>query len=469
MSEEAKADGDNVTLPPEAPQQRPVSPQEASQIVREIHQLIRAGNAQSAWQSIQHLHPADIGSILGGLPRTSRHAMVRVMTPQTITSILRQMHPVEASRVGTRLGSQLLSSVLSQVQPREALETLRRLHTKPAQEVAQSLDPSVELPDTLTHAQDTAGSLMVTRVPVVNLDADVRAARESLREQGEDRYKFTHVLVLDGDRLVGHASLVDIALAEDGTPIQSITFPVLVTVEVDTFADECARLRRHYDITQIPVVKGDELLGVVLAESLLKATVDQDTRQMLRVANVGGESADGPLTNSIRARLPWLTVNLGTTFVSAATISLFESTLAQVVALAAFLPVIAGQGGIGGTQTLTLIIRAMALGELVGIGALRLLLREAALGALHGLWLGVLVAVIAIAWQQNLGLALVLGLSMFGNMALAGPVGAGIPLLLRRIGIDPALASAVIVTTFTDVVGFLLFLGIATTAISLIQ
>ena len=190
---------------------------------------------------------------------------------------------------------------------------------------------------------------------------------------------------------------------------------------------------------------------------------------MLRVANVGGESADGPLTNSIRARLPWLTVNLGTTFVSAATISLFESTLAQVVALAAFLPVIAGQGGIGGTQTLTLIIRAMALGELIGIGALRLLLREAAIGALHGVWLGVLVAVIAIAWQQNLGLALVLGIAMFGNMALAGPVGAGIPLLLRRIGIDPALASAVIVTTFTDVVGFLLFLGIATSAISLIQ
>ena len=132
MSKKAKADGDNVTLPPQAPQQHPVSPQEASRIVREIHQLVRAGNAQSAWQSIQHLHPADIGSILGGLPRTSRHAMVRVMTPQTVTGILRQMHPVEASRVGTRLGSQLLSSVLSQVQPREALETLRRLHTRPA-------------------------------------------------------------------------------------------------------------------------------------------------------------------------------------------------------------------------------------------------------------------------------------------------------------------------------------------------
>ena len=217
------------------------------------------------------------------------------------------------------------------------------------------------------------------------------------------------------------------------------------------------------------MVDGDRLLGVVLAESLFKVTVEHDTKQMLRVGNVAGESADGPLFHSIRARLPWLTVNLGTTFVSAATIALFESTLAQVVALAAFLPVIAGQGGIGGTQTLTLIIRAMALGELVGIGARRLLIREAAIGLLHGLWLGILVAAIAIIWQQNLGLALVLGLAMFGNMTLAGPVGAGIPLLLRRIGIDPALASAVIVTTFTDVLGFLLFLGIATAAITFIQ
>ena len=170
----------------------------------------------------------------------------------------------------------------------------------------------------------------------------------------------------------------------------------------------------------------------------------------------------------IRARLPWLTVNLATTFLAAAVISAFESTLAQVVVLAAFLPVVAGQGGIGGTQTLTLIVRAIALGELVGITAKRLLVREAMLGIFHGVWLGLLVAVIAIVWQQNLGLALVLGLAMLGNMIIAGSVGAAVPLFLRRIGVDPAVASAVVVTTFTDVFGFLLFLGIASAAIELI-
>ena len=137
--------------------------------------------------------------------------------------------------------------------------------------------------------------------------------------------------------------------------------------------------------------------------------------------------------------------------------------------LAAFLPVVAGQGGIGGTQTLTLIVRAIALGELVGVGARRLLTREAVLGLLHGVWLGILVAVIAILWKQNPALGLVLGAAMLGNMVIAGSVGAGVPLFLRRIGVDPAIASAVIVTTLTDIFGFLFFLGIATAAIGLIE
>ena len=119
------------------------------------------------------------------------------------------------------------------------------------------------------------------------------------------------------------------------------------------------------------------------------------------MASVAGETVDGPLSDSIRTRLPWLTVNLGTTFLAAATVALFESTLTQIVVLAAFLPVVAGQGGIGGTQTLTLIVRAIALGELVGVGARRLLIREALLGILHGVWLGALVAVIAVIWKTE--------------------------------------------------------------------
>ena len=451
-------------------QAQAISLDEVSEIAGEVRELIRAGQGQSAWERIRYLHPADMGSIVAGLPRASRDVMVRVMSPETVVWMLRQMNPVEAGRVGTRLGTQALTFVLGQVHPRQALATLRRLPLLRAHEVAESLEEPLADTGLLAHEPDTAGSLMVPHVPTVGVGERAEGARESLRALGEDsRGKFTHVLVVEeGGELGGHIGMVDLALAENGAPVRALTRSIVATVSADTPAEECARLQRHYNLTQLPVVDGGKLIGVILAESLLGAAVEQDTRQMLQVASVAGETVDGPLSASIRTRLPWLTVNLGTTFLAAATVAMFESTLIQVVVLAAFLPVVAGQGGIGGTQTLTLIVRAIALGELVGVGAQRLLVREAVLGLVHGVWLGVLVAAIAIVWKQNVGLGLVLGVAMLGNMLIAGSVGAAVPLFLRRLGVDPAVSSAVLVTTVTDVFGFLLFLGIASAAIGLI-
>lgn len=446
-----------------------ISLDQAEEIAARVQELINAGRARSAWELIRHLHPADMGSIVVGLPRTSRDAMIHVMSPDTVAWMLRQMNPVQAARVGTRLGSRVLTFVLDQLRPHQAIATLRRLPIRRAHEVAESLEQPLDETEFLAFEADTARALMVEQVPTAGIDGLAESARDSLRSFDEIGHKLTHVFVVGSENsLVGQIGMVDLALADNASPIRAITSPIVATVTVDTPAEECARLQRHYNLTQLPVVDGDRILGVILAESLLGATVEQDTRQMQQVANVGGETVDGPLSNSLRSRLPWLTVNLFTTFLAAATVALFESTLAKVVVLAAFLPVVAGQGGIGGTQTLTLIVRAMALGELVGVGARRLLAREAVLGILHGIWLGVLVAVIAILWKENVGLGLVLGLAMFGNMIIAGSVGAGVPLFLRQMGLDPAVASAVVVTTVTDVFGFLLFLGIATASISLI-
>ncbi len=479
--------------------------------------LIKEGKEHSALELIRSLHPADMGSILVGLPRTSREAMIRVMTPDTVAWMLRQLNPLEARRVGTRLGSQMLAFMLRQLHPSQALATLRLLHPSQAlatllllhpsqalaalrllhprqvlaalrllrprqalamlrrilflrpREAAAAVEEPLEASEILAHPEDTAGSLMVEQLPTVNIGGTAGDARDSLRALADLRHRITHVYVVEGgDGLRGQISMVDLALAENAEPVRALAASTVATVTVETPVEECARLRRHYDLTQLPVVDGDRLIGLVPAAALLSATVEQDTLQMQQVANVAGETVDGPLSGSIQTRLPWLTVNLGTTFLAAATITLFESTLAQVVALAAFLPVVAGQGGIGGTQTLTLIVRAIALGELVGVSARRLLVREAALGLMHGVWLGLLVAAVAMLWKQNVGLGLVLGVAMLGNMVIAGSVGAAVPLFLRRIGLDPAVASAVVVTTVTDVIGFLLFLGIATASISLL-
>ncbi|MXW35443.1 MAG: magnesium transporter [Chloroflexi bacterium] len=460
---------DTPTLDPEGGAPVAISLDEVSEIASEVRDLIEAGEEHSAWERIRLLHPADIGIIVAGLPSTSRDAMLRVMTPETVAWMLRQMNPVEAGRVGARLGSRVLTPVLQQLRPQQALDTLLRLPTRTARELTAILPRHVEETPQLEHEPDTAGSLMAGRFPAVALDDGAEAARASLRALDEDRRRFTHVFVVDGERLAGQIAMVDLALAEPDATVVQLATPVIATVTVETPAEECSRLQRHYNLTQLPVVDDEQrLVGVVAAESLLSATVEQDTQQMLRVASVSGEAVGGPLAASIRTRLPWLTVNLGTTFLAAATIALFESTLTQVVVLAAFLPVVAGQGGIGGTQTLTLIVRSIALGELVGVRARQLLVREAVLGLVHGIWLGVLVAVIAVAWQGNPGLGLVLGIAMLGNMVIAGTVGAAVPLALRRIGVDPAVASAVIVTTATDVFGFLLFLGIARAFIDLL-
>ncbi|MDE2837786.1 MAG: magnesium transporter [Chloroflexota bacterium] len=452
----------------ETAQPQAISLDEAAQIAGEVKDLIKAGDEHSAWELLQGLHPADIGTILAGLPSKSRDALIQVMSPDTVVWILRQMNPVEAGRVAARLGSNILSFALDQLHPRQVLAVLDHLPILRAREVAPSLE-SLESTELFDYAPDTAGALMVGQLPTVRIDRLVSEARENLRLLEDIRQKLTHLfLVGDDGELAGQVSVVDLALAESDTPVRAIASPLVATVTVDTPARECARLQRHYNVTQLPVTQGGRLAGVILAEHLLGATIELDTRQMQQVANVPGETVGGPLLSSIRTRLPWLTINLGTTFLAAGTVALFESTLAQVVVLAAFLPVVAGQGGIGGTQTLTLIVRAIALGELVGIGARRLLAREALLGLLHGVWLGVLVAVIAMLWKQNPGLGLVLGLAMLGNMVIAGTVGAGVPLFLRRAGVDPAVSSAVVVTTFTDVFGFLLFLGIASAFIGLI-
>ncbi len=448
---------------------RVISHQEAAAIAAEVRNLVRSGYEALAWERLRALHPADMGTILTALPRASRDSLLRVMGPESVTWMLRQMNPVQAGRVAARLGSQALSGVLEQVNPRAALGVLLRIHPRHAREVSLALEQPVPDAQLLAYPAGTAGALMVPEFPSVPVGVQVSGALASLRDLGENRHEFNRVYAVEEDgSLAGQLTMVDLALLPERTPVRDVIDPVPATVTADTSAGECARLLRHYNVVQLPVMEDGRLVGVIPLAFLLSAVVQEDTREMLNVGGVSGGPAENQVYSAVRTRLPWLTVNLATTFLAAAVISLFESTLAQVVILAAFLPVVAGQGGIGGTQTLTMIVRSMALGEFVAVGAFRLLAREALLGLLHGVWLGLLVGAIGLLWTRNPGLGLVLGVAMVGNMVIAGVAGAGVPLFLRRIGVDPAVASAVVVTTFTDVFGFLLFLGIATAAISLL-
>ena len=233
-----------------------ISLDRAEEIAGEVHDLIKAGNVPTAWERLRYLHPADIGSIVAGLPRTSRDAMVQTMSPETVTWILRQMNPVEAGRVGARLGSRILSRVLRQVHPQQALKTLHRLPILRAHEVARELEQPHVAEDILEREPNTAGALMVSQFPAVGVGGRVKELRDSISAMGEERLKFTHAFLLQGDGgLAGQVSMVDLAVAENATPIETIATSTVATVTRDTPATECARLQRHYNLSQLPVIE----------------------------------------------------------------------------------------------------------------------------------------------------------------------------------------------------------------------
>ena len=340
-------------------------------------------------------------------------------------------------------------------------KTFKYIDPDEAVQVAAPITPLMK------YADDTAGGLMNPEFLAVSRNLTAVLALDVIRIKARDAEVTSYALVMDVyDRLVGHVSIVDLALARDDEIVADLATNDMVSVTVDTDQEECARIMQRYNVNELPVVDANGVLhGIIMGDDVLDVLKEEATEDMYRLAGVGHEAVFGPLTGAVKSRLPWLGVNLVTAFLAALAIGLFETTIGRVVALAVLLPLVTSQGGMGGIQTLTLAVRSMALGELPSTQGMRLVSRELMLGTAHGLLFGLLVGIAAYAWKGDYMLGVVLAVAMLGNMVIAGLTGAGVPLLLRKAGLDPAVSSAVFITTFTDIMGILLFLGIATVVI----
>ncbi len=443
-------------------QNRP--PEELIQgLVQELQRLLESGQRPEALERFGGLHPVDQGEVLDGLPRDIQQSLIADLDYSVLADILEYLEPEESAElVGGREPADL-AQVLDLTDADVAVDLLQHISEDKQQETLAAMVDSAEVSELLQYQDDTAGGLMTPDYPVVLETTTTPNALDQLRLLGPDAEYINSVLVVDTEhRLVGSLSVTRLALARANMVVGGIMDREINSVVAATDQEECARVMQRYNLSLLPVVDGEgRLAGVVLAEDLMDVVAEEATEDMFRIASVGGERIAGPLTNSLRRRLPWLYINLATAFLAAVMVSLFEDTIAKMVALAVFLPVVASQGGIGGTQTVTLVVRSMALGEVPRRLGLRLLARELALGLIHGVALGIVVGFVAYLWKGNFTLGLVLGLAMLGNMLVAGMFGAGVPLLLRHLKMDPAVSSAVFVTTFTDVIGFVLFLGLA--------
>jgi magnesium transporter len=274
-----------------------------------------------------------------------------------------------------------------------------------------------------------------------------------------------YLYIVDARRhLVGVTSLRRLLLVSPETPLKRIMTPEVTSVRVDTDQEEVARQVASYNLLAVPVVDTEnKLVGIVTVDDVIDVIKDEASEDLLRLGGVSGdERIATPAGESLRKRLPWLAVNLGTAFVAASVVALFEGTIRQVTALAIFMPIVAGMGGNAGTQTLTVIVRALALGELSWESARKALVKEATVGIGNGVALGIVAAAIAWFFKGEPMLGLLLGMAMVVNMFVAATAGTLVPLGLKALKVDPALASAVFITTFTDVAGFASFLGLAT-------
>ena len=447
----------------EASEEHPGIEEQARELINRVRTLLAQGDREHALAVFGQLHPADQAQLLVELNQEAQRDLLEALSPEVTAEIFEHLEPEEAAGVAEGLEARALSNILDEASPDVAADILRLLPEEQSEETLKAMEEAEEVVPLLQYPDDSAGGLMTSEFAAVRDDITAGNALDTLRILGPRAQDMSSVLVVDSQgTLVGSVSVTRLALSKMSSRVQEIMEPEVTSVTPETDREECAHLVERYRLNRLPVVaKTGRLIGVILVEDVVDVVEEEATEDMYRMASIAGERVFEPLSTSVRRRLPWLYINLATAFLAAGVISLFESTITKVVALAVFLPVVAGQGGISGTQTLTLVVRSLALGEIRERRGLHTLVRELLLGLVHGALVGLVVGLAAYLWKGNLMLGVVVGVAMLGNMVLAGLVGAGIPLLLRRFHMDPAVSSAVFVTTFTDVVGFLLFLGLA--------
>ena len=419
------------------------------------------------------LLPPDQADVMSRLPRSSQVKLLSWMTPRRLGMIVEELSPDDVVNISRDMNVSDLSDVLDETSPDVAADVLREMPGELRAEALSTMKGANGVLPLIDYEDDDAGGLMTPRYVALKETMTVRKAIEYIRSISAeiDISEVTYILVVDPQNVLkGGLNVSQLVTAENEDYIADVMYPNVISVSAETDQEECALIMERYNLLTLPVVDGEgRLEGIVKIEDMIYVLQEEATEDMYRMVGVAEEEKIlGPFWDSVKGRLPWLCVNLATAGLAALVITLFQSTLGQVGALAAFLPVIAGQGGIVGTQTLTLVVRSMALGEISPANAKQLLLKEFGLGLVHGVILGLLAGLIVLMWHGNEYLALVVGVAMLANLCVAGVSGVVLPLSLKAAKLDPALSSAVVVTTITDVVGFLIYLGLATAAISLI-
>ncbi len=417
---------------------------------------------------MEPLHAADIADLLEQINAFDRSRLVRLYDREFDGEILSELDESIREDVIAILTPQVLSQAVRELDSDDVVDLIEDLEDEQQEAILDVLEDAdrAAVEQALTWPEYSAGRLMQREVVAAPEHWTVGQAIDHLRATPEDDLpdQFYHIVMVDPRfHPVGNVTLGKLMRSKRTTPLKELleeTFKIIPAAQPES---EVAYAFNQYHLISSPVVDDEgRLIGVITIDDAMAVLDEEHEEDILRLAGVDGEST---LSDSVRAttrrRLPWLAVNLATSIAASLVIALFEDAIAQIVALAVLMPIVASMGGNAGTQSLTVAVRAIATKDLTGSNVWRVIRRECLVGLINGAFFAVVMGIVGILWFGSPALGYVIAAAMVVNMVVAGLAGTGIPIVLERMGIDPALASGAFVTTVTDVVGFFAFLGLA--------
>ncbi len=435
------------------------------EFVEEVVAHLRDGRREDLRAEIGELHPADVADLIEQLGHDEREALVGLLRPDFDGEVLSYLNPDLREEIVGLFEPKELAAAVADLDTDDAVDVIEDLDEETRREVLENL-PAADralVQENLTYDEYTAGRLMQRDLVAVPLFWTVGKTIDYVRAASDDLPEdFYDIFVVDPmHRVVGAVPLSRLLRQK-----RSVRIADIVTEEVDTIPatmdqEEVANLFRQYALVSAPVVDaGGRLIGVITVDDVVHIIDEEAEDDIRKLGGVGDTGVFSGIGDIARSRVWWLAVNLVTAFIASGVISLFEGTISQIVALAVLMPIVASMGGNAGTQTLTVVVRALATRELSSSNAFRVVGKEVLVGLINGVVFAVAVGLIAWIWFSPM-IGVVIACAMVINLFVAGLFGALLPLGLDKLGVDPAVASAVFLTTVTDVVGFFAFLGLA--------
>jgi magnesium transporter len=439
----------------------------SEKLIEDVKGSIQEKNQQFLRKLIDEMRPADLADLIEHLDQEERLHLFDFLEPKGAGDVLVEMEAPVQESILDELDNKAITEIVQELDSDDAADLVGDLPAERAQQIIERLEDDVteELEKLLPYPEDTAGGIMALEFVAVRADATVQEAIETIRKNREEVENVYYLFVVDGfNRLVGVVSLKDLVLEPPDRKIDEIMNPEVISVDLHRDQEEIYHLVKKYDLVSLPVVdEQNRLVGRITHDDIIDVIEEEADEDISLMAGViHQEIAEESSIKISRARLPWLIAGLFGGILAAVVINQFESSLEKIIALSFFFPVIMAMGGNTGTQAATVAVRGLATGDISLVHIGKRLWMEMKVALLNGVICGILLGIIVGVWLSDYGLGIIVAVSLILIIVNSGFIGAAVPLALKRLNIDPALATGPFVTTTNDIFSLFIYLGLVT-------